>query len=132
MTSHDVVIGIDLGTTATKVVAYRVDGTSVAEASNGYPLDEPVPGHAEQDPQLILDAICTGLREVVAEVGAEHVRGVSFSSAMHSIMALGSDGEPLTPALTWADTRASALAEKVRGGEGGLALHRRTGTPVHP
>lgn len=132
MTSHDVVIGIDLGTTATKVVAYRVDGTSVAEASNGYPLDEPVPGHAEQDPQLILDAICTGLGDVVAEVGAEHVRGVSFSSAMHSIMALGPDGEPLTPALTWADTRASALAEKVRGGEGGLALHRRTGTPVHP
>lgn len=130
--AHDVVIGIDLGTTATKVVAYQADGTAVAEASNGYPLDEPAPGHAEQDPRLILDAIYRGLRDVVSEIGADRVRGLSFSSAMHSIMALGSDHEPLTPALTWADTRASAQAAELRQGERGLALHRRTGTPVHP
>lgn len=73
--AHDVVIGIDLGTTATKVVAYQADGAAVAEASNGYPLEEPSPGRAEQDPRLILDAIYRGLRDVVAEIGADRVRG---------------------------------------------------------
>ncbi|MGO2090890.1 gluconokinase [Microbacterium gubbeenense] len=130
--AHDVVIGIDLGTTATKVVAYQADGAAVAEASSGYPLEEPSPGRAEQDPRLILDAIYRGLRDVVAEIGADRVRGLSFSSAMHSIMALDSDQEPLTPVLTWADTRAEAEAEMLRQGERGLALHQRTGTPVHP
>lgn len=48
---------------------------------------------------------------------------------MHSIMALDSDQEPLTPVLTWADTRAEAEAEMLRQGERGLALHQRTGTP---
>ena len=132
MSTPDIVIGIDLGTTATKVVAYRVDGSSVAEASHGYPLDEPAPGRAEQDPHRILDAVVAGLREVAAEIGAERVAGVSFSSAMHSIMALGADGEPLMPVVTWADTRAAEEAARLRDSGSGLSLHRRTGTPVHP
>lgn len=132
MSTPDVVIGIDLGTTSTKVVAYRIDGSSVAEASHGYPLDEPAPGRAEQDPHRILDAVLRGLGEVVAEVGADRVRGLSFSSAMHSLMALDADNEPLTPVITWADTRAAAEAEALRADGAGLALHRRTGTPVHP
>ncbi|WP_156762136.1 gluconokinase [Microbacterium karelineae] len=132
-TAHDdVVVGIDMGTTATKVVAYRADGRSVAEASHGYPLDEPVPGHAEQDPHDILAAVYRGVRDVVAQVGAGRVRGVSFSSAMHSLMALGADGAPLTPVITWADTRAAEEAARIRDSGAGLALHRRTGTPVHP
>lgn len=132
MSTTDVVIGIDLGTTATKVVAFRVDGSSVAEASHGYPLDVPATGRAEQDPHRIFDAVVLGLGEVVAEVGAENVRGLSFSSAMHSLMALSDDNEPLTPVLTWGDTRAAAEAEALRATDAGLALHRRTGTPVHP
>ncbi|HLS92881.1 MAG TPA: gluconokinase [Microbacterium sp.] len=130
--NDDVVIGIDMGTTATKVVAYRVDGSSAAQASHGYPLDEPVPGHAEQDPERILEAVHRGVRDVVEQVGAERVRGLSFSSAMHSIMALAGDGTPLTPVVTWADTRAAEEAGRLRDSGSGLALHRRTGTPVHP
>ncbi|WP_119698571.1 gluconokinase [Microbacterium halotolerans] len=132
MESADVVIGVDMGTTATKVVAYRADGSSVAQASHGYPLDEPSPGRAEQSPHDILTAVHRGISDVVSRVGADRVRGVSFSSAMHSVMALDADGEPLTPVVTWADTRAAAQADRIRGSETGLALHRRTGTPVHP
>ncbi|WP_105566519.1 gluconokinase [Microbacterium halophytorum] len=132
MGSADVVIGVDMGTTATKVVAYRADGSSVAQASHGYPLDEPMPGRAEQNPHDILDAVHRGIREVVARVGADRVRGLSFSSAMHSVMALDDDAEPFTPVVTWADTRASEQATRLRASGSGLALHRRTGTPVHP
>jgi len=130
--ARDVVIGVDMGTTATKAVAYDVSGAQLASASHGYPLHAPHPGHAVQDPELILAAAYAGVREVVANIGAQRVAGLSFSSAMHSLLALDEDLAPLTPVVTWADTRASAQAERVRASAEGLALHRRTGTPVHP
>lgn len=128
----DVVIGVDMGTTSTKAVAFTADGTLVAFASAGYPLDEPLPGHVEQDPQLILAAVHQTIRSVVDELGAHRIAGLSFSSAMHSLMALDQAHTPLTAAITWADTRASVQAERLRASPTGLALHRRTGTPIHP
>jgi gluconokinase len=51
---------------------------------------------------------------------------------MHSLMALDNDGRPLTPSLTYADNRASGQAQRIRDELDGLAIHRRTGTPIHP
>ncbi|MDN4610002.1 gluconokinase [Arthrobacter burdickii] len=127
-----VVIGVDLGTTNTKAVAFRTDGTLEASHSVGYPLEEPHPGHAVQDPLLILAAALESVREVVNQVGAHRVAGLSFSSAMHSVIGLSPTGKPLTQVITWADTRSRVQAERLRASVGGLALHRRTGTPVHP
>ncbi|WFE60276.1 gluconokinase [Micromonospora sp. WMMD712] len=126
-----VVIGVDIGTTSTKSVAYDTDGRQLASHSVGYPLDEPQPGFAEQDPSLILDAVVETIRTVVAGLPGP-VAGLSFSTAMHSLIGLDPDGQPLTPSVTWADSRASRQAERLRAARSGLALHRRTGTPVHP
>jgi gluconokinase len=126
-----VVVGVDLGTTSTKAVAYDTDGRELAGASAGYPLEEPHPGWAEQDPAKILDAALRSVRDVVSELDGP-VAGLSFSSAMHTLIGLATDGTPLTPSLSWADSRAAAQAERLRAAAGGLALHRRTGTPVHP
>ena len=52
-----VVVGVDIGTTSTKAVAFAVGGEQLAAASAGYPLEEPHPGHAVQDPELILQAV---------------------------------------------------------------------------
>ncbi|MDI5943294.1 FGGY family carbohydrate kinase, partial [Micromonospora sp. DH15] len=77
-----VVIGVDIGTTSTKSVAYDTDGRQLASHSVGYPLDEPQPGYAEQDPLLIFDAVVETVRAVVAELPGP-VAGLSFSTAMH-------------------------------------------------
>ena len=127
-----VVIGVDIGTTSTKSVAYTGDGVAGPSHGAGYELDEPSPGHAVQDPDAIVDAVVESVRETVAQVGADRVEGLSFSSAMHGLIGLDADGRPLTPLVTWADTRALAQAERLRAGSGGLSLHRRTGTPLHP
>ena len=127
-----VVLGVDIGTTSTKVVAFDPTGHVVATAGQGYPLDEPSPGYAVQAPEAILDAVRDSIRDVVAAVGADRVVGLSFSSAMHGLIGLGGDRELLTPLVTWADTRAGPQAERLREGPGGLALHRRTGNPLHP
>lgn len=128
----DLVIGLDLGTTSTKAVAFAVDGTQLASASHGYTLDTPYPGHAVQDPQAILAAAYAAVRDVVAQIGHQRIAGISFSSAMHSLLALDASYRPLTPVVTWGDTRAGVHAERLRARPGGLELHRRTGTPLHP
>jgi gluconokinase len=126
-----VVVGVDLGTTSTKAVAFDTTGREVASASAGYPLEEPHPGWAEQDPELILAAVLGSVRAVVSDVDGP-IAGLSFSSAMHTLMGLDPDGAPLTPSLSWADSRSAGQAERLRAAAGGLALHRRTGTPLHP
>ena len=132
-TRHDVVLGVDIGTTATKVVAFDADGREHASAEAGYPLDEPHPGYAVQDPEAIGRAVAGAVAEVVgAAGGGTTVKGLCLSAAMHTLLAVDEAGRPLTPSITWGDTRAAAQAERLRVAPGGLALHRRTGTPLHP
>ncbi len=127
-----VVLALDVGTTSTKAGAYTTSGGLVAAASSGYALRTPHAGHAVQDAGEILDAVFDAARRVVDAVGADRVAGISFSAQMHSLLGLDEAYRPLTPVLTWADTRADAQAEALRAGDRSLALHHRTGTPVHP
>ena len=126
------VIGVDMGTTSTKAVAFGVDGRAVASAGAGYALREPAPGHAVQDPDAIVEAVLEAVAATVAQLAGRTVAGLSFSAAMHSLIGLSPQGGPLTPVVTWADTRAGAQAERLRSAPGGTELHRRTGTPLHP
>ena len=129
-----VVLGVDVGTTSTKVVAFDAGGGPRARAEADYPLVEPMPGRAEQDPAAILAAVVEAVRAATreAETGGASVAGLSFSSAMHSLLALDEQGRPVTPSIIWADTRAAPQAERLRADPIGLGLHQRTGTPVHP
>ena len=102
--SRQVVLGVDIGTTSTKVVAYDSGGRAGTSHSAGYPLREPQPGHAEQDPEEILAAVLECLREVAGAVDGP-VAGLSFSSAMHTLIGLDAGSHPLTPSLSWADSR---------------------------
>ena len=129
-----VVVGVDIGTTATKAVAYRADGTDRAVAGHGeapHRLEEPEPGAAVQDPEALYEAVGDAVRDAVADLDPARVAAISFSSAMHGLLATDAGGDPVGPLITWADSRASDVARELRGRDGALALHRRTGTPVH-
>lgn len=130
-------IGVDIGTTSTKAVVYTLDGQVVAHHAVDYPLLRPTPAAAEQDPQQIFDAVLETIaisrRGCPAAAAPPHeVVCVSFSAAMHSVIAVDAHGEPLTRSITWADNRAAAHAERIKAQPGGEGLYRRTGTPVHP
>ena len=124
------VIGVDLGPAYAKAVAFDTGGRRLAGASAGYPLAEPHPGWAERDPgadpRRGAGPVCAVVPEVDGRVAA-----LSFSSAMHTLIGLDAAGAPLTPSLTWA-TRGPRRKQSGCGPPGGLALHRRTGTPLHP
>ena len=51
------IIGIDIGTTATKAIAYDLNGKQILETSKAYPLIQNVSGQAEEDPKIIFDAV---------------------------------------------------------------------------
>lgn len=127
-------IGVDIGTTSTKSVLFREDGSIVTQASEGYPLHQPSPSVAEQDPDQILDAVLNTIAAVMQQsaIRPDELLFLSFSSAMHSVIAVDSAGKPLTPCITWADNRSSAAAARLKNELNGHELYLRTGTPVHP
>lgn len=132
MANH--VVGVDIGTTSTKAVVYTVGGKTVASHAVEYRLWTPVPGAAEQDPDEIHRAVLTAIREAVraGSVARGDLACISFSAAMHSLIAVDAAGDPLTRSITWADNRAAASAERIRKDLDGIAIYRRTGTPIHP
>ncbi|MCL2560100.1 MAG: gluconokinase [Turicibacter sp.] len=126
-------IGVDLGTTSAKSVLFDHQNQDIATSNVEYPLYTPEPMIAELDPEEIYEAVMKTIREVVQKsaVDPEQIALVSFSCAMHSVIPIDEAGLPLMRAITWADTRASAQAAKLKGSDEGLALYQRTGTPIH-
>lgn len=121
-------IGIDVGTTSAKAVAFDPGGGEHGSGDTGYPLLEPNPGEAVQDPNEVVDGALEAAR--LALGGGGRIRGLALSSAMHSLVALDEQGRPISQLLTWADNRAAAQAERLRAEH--PELHARTGTPLHP
>jgi gluconokinase len=131
--TEPVVLGVDLGTTATKVVAAGRDGRLHALAQRRYPLTTGPHGEATQDADQVLAAAREALAECVLACAGRPIAGLSFSAAMHTLLPLDSAGRPLGPALSWADHRAAGMARRLRAPGGpAVDLHRATGTPVHP
>jgi gluconokinase len=131
-------IGVDIGTTSTKAVAFvasgRNRGKTLGQHAVEYPLLTPVIGAAEQDPEAIYAAVLAAVRGtlVAAKLKPRDVLCVSFSAAMHSLIAVDEHDEPLTASITWADNRAAPWARALKDDHDGHAIYRRTGTPIHP
>lgn len=121
-----VVLAVDLGTTATKVVAVDAQARVVASTERGYPM-RTSGAEATHDPRQIVEAAFDAIRELATD----DVRAIALTGAMHSIMGLDAELNPVTESLSWADNRAVEQTERLRGTEEGRELHRTTGAPIH-
>ena len=129
----DYIISIDIGTTSTKAVAFDNEGHIITEIKKPYELQHPFPDYSEQSPEIIFNSVTESLKEVNSLCAAQgKLHGVSFSTAMHSIMCVDINGEALSPLIVWADNRAAEIAEKLKKSNEGVDLHQATGTPIHP
>ncbi|HET8986947.1 MAG TPA: gluconokinase [Humibacillus sp.] len=141
MTRSPVVIGLDIGTTAAKVVAFEVlagsphpttaRGGGRWSAEHEYPLIRPQSGWRVQDPAAVIDATLRSVAEVVTALDGAPVLALSVSTAMHGLIGLDDRLRPLTPIVTWADARARDVARELRARPVAAGLHRRSGTPIH-
>ena len=129
-----VIIGVDIGTSGTKAIAFTSEGTVTGNAYVSYnPVASP-PGHHELDPEVLFNAVITVIEKVAQQIKAlpGTIEGISFSAAMHSLIAVDTAGRPLTHVITWADARSAAYAEALKRTTAGSDIYRHTGTPVHP
>ena len=126
-------IGIDIGTTSTKAVIFTDSGETVQEFAVAYPLLTPEPKAAEQNPDEIVQAVKVSIQTAIqqANLKPENIKLLSFSAAMHSLIALDEMGTPLTASITWADQRSEAQALRLKE-TNGRAIYEKTGTPIHP
>lgn len=130
---NDYSIGIDIGTTSTKAIIFSDTGKTIQEAAVEYPLLTPEPKAAEQDPDEIVAAVLSATKTVIkkAQLAPNEIKFMSFSAAMHSLIALDENGMPLTALITWADQRSESQARHLKE-TNGQAIYEKTGTPIHP
>jgi len=127
-------LAVDIGTTSTKTLLVSREGQVMASHAVEYPLYTSAADRAEQDPLDIFRAVLQGVGIVMRKLDARpgDILCASFSSAMHSLLAVGADATPLTPCMTWADNRSARLADELKQSALGQAIYGRTGTPIHP
>lgn len=99
-------LGIDLGTGSAKALLLATDGTAIGEASSSYPVHAPHPGWAESEPGDWWLAVALAVRKAVGN-HADQVQAIAFSGQMHGVVLASESGQPLRPAILWADTRSA-------------------------
>jgi gluconokinase len=128
-------IGLDIGTTNVKAVAFSDAGEVVASAERANRTLSPQPGWSEQEPETVFQNVLEVLNEVTRRTTQSRptskCSGIIFSSAMHGLVAVDEASQPLTNFLLWSDLRADSIAQKLRGNGVGREIYRRTGVPIH-
>src|SRR5258707_5729750 len=125
------VVALDVGTSSARARVFDAMGRAQAGAE-GHVAYEPTTsadGGVELDPGELMEAVASALDRCLAGAGA--VAAVGVSVFWHSLLALDGDGRPLTPVITWADTRSAAAALELRREHDERAIHARTGAPLH-
>jgi gluconokinase len=125
------VLAIDIGTTSTKGLAVASTGEVLAAHQEFYSTSYSLPGFAEQDPEIIFQAVLKVIKEVNQKI-KEPFAGICFSGAMHSVMAIDAQGNALTPLVIWADTRSTDQATEIKSKGLAQKMYEVTGTPIHP
>ena len=98
-------IGIDLGTSAVKLLLVDEGGTVVNEVTKEYPISFPRPGWSEQEPADWWSAVLAGVPELVKSVEKSSVRAIGLGGQMHGLVALDKDDSVIRPAILWNDGR---------------------------
>jgi len=131
--SGPLILAIDEGTTNAKAIAVDADGKVVARASQPLQIAHPQPGLAEQDPLAIWQAVRQAIIDCLAQCGGATVAAVAISNQRESIMIWQrSDGQPLTPLVSWQDRRSEALCRDLQQSGQQPLISALTGLAVDP
>ncbi len=123
-------LGIDIGTSGTKVIAIDEGGKLVASASAEYPLSVPRPNWAEQSALDWWDATCKCCQEITAQIGSDDIAGIGLSGQMHGLIMLDKQHAVLRPAILWCDQRTQAQCDWITETVGKDLLISETANPV--
>ncbi len=98
-------IGVDLGTSAVKLLLVDDNGRILKEATREYPLAFPHPGWSEQEPADWWEGCRDGLKELLSGIDPKEIAGIGCGGQMHGLVALDADDRVIRPAILWNDGR---------------------------
>jgi xylulokinase len=124
--SSQLLLGIDVGTSLTKVGVFNPSGEGVSLQTAPTPITWDGPEQAHHDPLELWKVVCDLLRQVMLEVDRNRLACVGISSFGEAGLLVSKDGKPKTPILAWFDTRPVGLLE----GLDLQALRQKTGVPA--
>ena len=127
-------IGLDLGTTGVRAIAYDQKGNSYASAEAFYPLLTPQADWAVESPIQLYESVLKVLKETAAllRYKGKELSGIALSTVMHSFAAFDSDFEPLMDFATWADSRSAEIVKQIKADKNlSQSFYQNTGCPIH-
>lgn len=117
----NVYLGIDIGTSGTKTLAIKSDGTILASALETYPCYAPNPLWSEQDPNDWWNATIASVKKVMhaANLQPADVKGIGLSGQMHGSVFLDKNNKVIRKAILWNDQRTASECEEIEKRAGG-------------
>ena len=124
----DLLLGLDVGTTATKALLLDVEGKATASASYSYGLITPREDWVEQDPEELWRGVVVTCQRVMEKVSPQdRVLALSISSQGGTPIPVDADGQPVGNAISWMDHRAHEQSEQVEESLGGDMVYKTSG-----
>lgn len=104
-------IGIDVGTSSTKLLLVDEEGNILKSASKEYPTSMPHNGWSEQDPAEWVNAVMESLGKLLEGENAGDVRAIGIDGQMHGLVVLDNNDQVIRPVILWNDSRATEETE---------------------
>ena len=122
----DLYIGIDLGTSAMKLLLMDTEGTIHNTVTKEYPLEFPKPGWSQQAPEDWKKALFEGIPELLRGFDASSVKGIGCGGQMHGLVVLDEDDRVIRPAILWNDGRTAKQVDYLNNEIGKKKLSQLT------
>lgn len=128
----NLLIGVDVGTTSTKVLIADPIGRVLASGTADYQLLFPHVGWAEQNPEDIFKGVKRAIKEAVSQIPKQsgEICAISFSTQRDTLVVTDENNVPLRNAITWLDSRAGEECERLKRDVGEDTVYTITGVPI--
>ena len=123
-------LGVDLGTSAIKLLVINDSNSVLAESSISLDVSRPHPLWSEQDPDEWWRALLKGIEDLKSQTSLSDLKGIGLSGQMHGAVLLDKNGEVLRPAILWNDGRSGKECFELE--DAVPDMHRITGNIAMP
>ena len=131
---RELLLGIDIGTSACKVAVFDKDGHVAASVTEDYPVYYPHTGWAEQNPDDWWEGVSKAIRRLMdsPDVSPEEIVGVGVDGQSWSAVAVDKEGKVLCPTPIWMDTRSNDICQEMTAKIGAERIFAVDGNPLQP
>ena len=131
---RELLLGVDIGTSACKVAVFNREGEVIASGNGGYQVYYPHPGWAEQNPDEWWSAVCSAIGDVLkkGDIKPEEIKGIGVDGQSWSAIPIDKDGNVLTNTPIWMDTRAQSICDRLNVEIGADNIFQVAGNSMQP